>query len=165
MSDNFTIPDDPRERNAIVRVAVTYSETESVHSSLRRSALGGSSHRFILVVDDDAAIRSTVSEILELEGFTVETAANGRDALNTIHVRIPKLIILDMRMPVMDGWAFARILKAEGVYVPILVMTAAQNARRWAEEIGADAFIPKPFDLEELLRAVNTFMSSGGPAD
>ena len=55
-------------------------------------------------------------------------------------------------------WAFARNLHEEGIKVPILVMTAAQNARRWAEEIGANAYIPKPFDLDELLDAVNKFV-------
>ena len=132
---------------------------------MKESTEPGSPRRFILIVDDDAAIRSTVSEILELEGFTVETAANGSEALITIHRQLPRLIILDMRMPVMDGWVFARTLRKEGVSVPILVMTAAQNARRWAEEIGADAFIAKPFDLEELLRAVNSFMHDGKPND
>lgn len=116
----------------------------------------GWSARPILVVDDDPTIRSTVSEILELEGYQVETAMNGADALEKVKQNPPSLIILDMRMPVMDGWGFARQLRQEGIRIPILVMTAAQNARRWAEEINADAYIPKPFDLDELLSAVSS---------
>ena len=59
-----------------------------------------------------------------------------------------------MRMPVLDGWGFARQLKEQGRSVTIIVMTAAQNARRWAEEIDADGYIAKPFDLPDLLAAV-----------
>jgi len=114
--------------------------------------------RLILIVDDDPAIRSTVSEILDMEGYPVESAANGQEALAKVRATRPWLIILDMRMPIMDGWAFARTLHEEGIKIPILVMTAAQNARRWAEEIGANAYIPKPFDLDELLSAVNKFV-------
>lgn len=111
--------------------------------------------RPILVVDDDPTIRSTVSEILELEGYRVETAINGAEALEKVRMNPPSLVILDMRMPVMDGWGFARNLRLEGIHLPILVMTAAQNAQRWAEEIEADAYIPKPFDLDDLLSAVS----------
>lgn len=114
--------------------------------------------RLILIVDDDPAIRSTVSEILDMEGYPVQTAANGQEALSKVRATRPWLIILDMRMPIMDGWAFARTLQEERIKIPILVMTAAQNARRWAEEIGANAYIPKPFDLDELLNAVNKFI-------
>jgi CheY-like chemotaxis protein len=59
-----------------------------------------------------------------------------------------------MRMPTLDGWGFARALRARGFQVPILVMTAAQDARRWAREIDAEGFVAKPFDLLDLLDAV-----------
>jgi two-component system chemotaxis response regulator CheY len=63
-------------------------------------------------------------------------------------------VLLDMRMPEMDGWGFARAIRERGMQLPILVMTAAENARAWANEIGADGFVSKPFELEELLAAV-----------
>jgi CheY-like chemotaxis protein len=65
----------------------------------------------------------------------------------------PSLVLLDMRMPVLDGWGFAAALKARGVTLPILVMTAAQNARAWAEEIGAQGVVAKPFEVPHLLDA------------
>lgn len=108
----------------------------------------------ILVVDDDASIRSTVSEILDLEGYPVETAADGAEALRAVERSCPALVLLDMRMPVLDGWGFARELKDRGIRLPILVMTAAQNARRWAQEIGAEGYVAKPFELLDLLEAV-----------
>lgn len=108
----------------------------------------------ILVVDDDPAILATIEEILDLEGYPVVTAGNGADALALVERVRPALVLLDMRMPVLDGWGFAREVRARGLDVPILVMTAAQNAQRWAAEIGADGYVAKPFDLFELLDAV-----------
>src|SRR5687768_233387 len=110
--------------------------------------------RPILVVDDDASIRQTVREILDLEGYPVETASDGREALRVVERDAPSLVLLDMRMPELDGWGFAREIRERGIELPILVMTAAENARSWAAEIGADGYVAKPFELDELLAAV-----------
>jgi DNA-binding response OmpR family regulator len=110
--------------------------------------------RPILVVDDDPSIRQTVRDILDLEGYAVETAADGREALTAVERREPSLVLLDMRMPELDGWGFARAIRERGIQLPILVMTAAENARSWADEIAADGYVAKPFELEELLAAV-----------
>ena len=110
--------------------------------------------RPILVVDDDPAILQTVCEILEFEGYPTDTATNGAEALDRVQSMPPSLVLLDMRMPVLDGWGFAHELRQRGVDLPILVMTAAQNARAWAEEIGANGYVPKPFDMDELVAAV-----------
>jgi two-component system, chemotaxis family, chemotaxis protein CheY len=112
------------------------------------------SDRPILIVDDDPNILTVVSELLDMEGYTVETAVNGEDALRVLERANPSLVLLDMRMPVMDGWGFAREIAARGMRLPILVMTAAQNARAWADEIGAQGFIAKPFEIPALLAAV-----------
>jgi CheY-like chemotaxis protein len=108
----------------------------------------------ILVIDDDPSILDTVSEILEFEGYLVQTAANGAEGLRYVEQSAPALILLDMRMPILDGWEFARALKERGIALPIVVMTAAQDARRWALEIGATAYLAKPFELLELLDTV-----------
>jgi CheY-like chemotaxis protein len=108
----------------------------------------------ILVVDDDPSILRTVSEILLFEQYKVETATNGAEALQVLERVQPWLVLLDMRMPVMDGWSFMQEVRVRGLTMPILVMTAAQDARRWAEEVRAADFLPKPFDLDELLAAV-----------
>ncbi len=108
----------------------------------------------VLVVDDDPAILATVSEILDFEGYPVETASNGKEALKSLERRRPSLVLLDMRMPVLDGWGFARALRERGITLPVIVMTAAQDARRWADEIGAAGHVSKPFELPELLAAV-----------
>lgn len=116
----------------------------------------------VLVVDDDASILDTVAEFLDMEGYSVECAADGAEALDRIDRAEPALVLLDMRMPVLDGWGVVHALHQRGKSVPILVMTAAQDARKWAEEVGAAGYVAKPFDLLELLDAVERVC---GPAD
>jgi two-component system chemotaxis response regulator CheY len=111
----------------------------------------------ILVVEDDTDIRETIAAILEMEGYAVELASNGEEAITVVANQTPSLVLLDMRMPVLDGWGFARVLRERGVSVPIIVMTAAQDAGRWAREIGAQGYIAKPFDLGDLLSQVQQY--------
>jgi DNA-binding response OmpR family regulator len=66
-------------------------------------------------------------------------------------------VLLDMRMPTLDGWGFASAMRDRGLKYPVVVVTAAENARAWAQEIGADAYLAKPFQLRDLLRVVERF--------
>ena len=104
------------------------------------------------MVDDDPSIVAVVSEILIAEGHDVVSAENGAEALTKANGE--SLILLDMRMPVLDGWGFAQQFRASGGRSPIVVMTAAENARHWAEEIGADGYLAKPFEIDALIAAV-----------
>lgn len=108
----------------------------------------------VLVVDDDPAILSAVADVLRLEGYRVETAANGQQALTLLEDTSPALVLLDMRMPVLDGWAFARAARERGHEPTTIVMTAAQDAKSWAGEIGATGFLAKPFQIDELIAVV-----------
>ena len=120
---------------------------------------------YILVADDDPSILYLVADILRDEGYAIELARNGREALEVIERReAPALVILDMRMPVIDGWAFASALRSMQLEVPILVMTAARNAREWAAEIEAVGYLAKPFDLDDFLREVNRLAPRPGAA-
>jgi two-component system chemotaxis response regulator CheY len=116
----------------------------------------------VLVVDDDESIRDTIVAILEDEGYVVTAAADGMQGLAAIDESRPCVVLLDMRMPVLDGWGVAAALHARGIQVPIAVMTAAQDAQRWCDEIGADACLPKPFDLDHLVATVARFCGEGG---
>jgi len=112
----------------------------------------------ILVVDDDEVISSTIELFLREEGYPVMVAANGKAALECSAELAPCLILLDMKMPVMDGWAFAASYRQRaGPHVPIIVMSAAQDSRTRAIEINADDYISKPFDVEDLLDLVHRF--------
>jgi two-component system chemotaxis response regulator CheY len=108
--------------------------------------------RPILVVDDDASIRDLIGMALTHEGYEVQAASHGAAALEIIGRTRPSVILLDMRMPVMDGWEFARAYRElPGPHVPIIVLTAARDAGHRAAEIKAEGFLGKPFDLDELL--------------
>jgi DNA-binding response OmpR family regulator len=72
------------------------------------------------------------------------------------------LVLLDMRMPVLNGWQFAKLVKERGICVPIVVMTASQDAQAWAKEIEACGYLPKPFDYMDLLAAVEAHMARNG---
>lgn len=108
----------------------------------------------VLVVDDEPGIRATVQAMLEIEGYDVAQAANGADALAAVEREPPDVIVLDMRMPVLDGWGFATELRRRGHGVPVVVMTAARDAARWAAEISARAYVAKPFGYDDLMAAI-----------
>jgi CheY-like chemotaxis protein len=108
----------------------------------------------ILVVEDDPDLLALVEMILSDAGYPVRTARDGRAALARVAEEMPALVFLDMRMPGMNGWEFAREFRARyGRAAPIVVVTAAENARGRAEEIGAEGWLAKPFELEDVLRA------------
>lgn len=116
----------------------------------------------ILVVDDDPAIRDFVQLALEDEGYDVIVAVDGLDALEAIRNRRPGLILLDMRMPRMNGWEFAEVYRRErSPHAPILIMTAGRDAT--LSEIGASGWLGKPFDLDQLIANVRRHFNS--PAD
>ena len=109
----------------------------------------------VLVVDDDPDIREFLSLALESEGYRVDCARNGQEALDKVRRCPPNAILLDIMMPVMDGWCFLknrRTLSAE-CRCPVLVMSAAGGSCM-ARQLGASDFLAKPFDLDSLLGKV-----------
>jgi CheY-like chemotaxis protein len=108
----------------------------------------------VLVVDDDPDLVQLISGMLEILGYPVVTAANGVEALDAVDRERPALVVLDARMPILDGKGFSNSLKDKGVKIPILVITGAPDARKWAQDIGADGYLAKPFELTDLLEAV-----------
>jgi CheY-like chemotaxis protein len=110
----------------------------------------------ILVVDDDDTIRETVAEALELDGFSVDTARNGAEALRLVTERPPSGIILDLMMPVMTGWQFLEQCRARELCVntPVVVMSAYNKLPEEAASLGVRGCIAKPFDLDVLLGAI-----------
>jgi len=110
--------------------------------------------KVVVVVDDTDEIRELIAETLTEEGYTVVLAANGAEALVIVNANEPALILLDLHMPVLDGWGFARTLAERAIHVPIVILTAAGNAARHAKDLGAAGYIRKPFALEDLLTTV-----------
>jgi CheY-like chemotaxis protein len=115
----------------------------------------------VLVVDDDEDLIALEAQILESGGYDVRTARDGREALDRVAEEMPRLIFLDMRMPRMDGMEFAREFRTRygPTCCPIVVITADENARLRARQVGAQACFTKPFDLDELLEITARFVS------
>lgn len=108
--------------------------------------------RTVLVVDDDAELASMVQMLLDLVGYRALTASDGREALRLVAQEMPEAILLDMRMPGMDGWEFAREFRARyGHRAPIVVFTAGEDARKNAQEIDAEGCLAKPFEVDDLV--------------
>jgi CheY-like chemotaxis protein len=109
----------------------------------------------VLVVDDDAATREMIAEALRAGGYGVLEAGDGAEALRLARSAAVGVVLLDMQMPRTDGPAFVKAYVAlPGPHAPVVVMTAADQAARWARVLGADGVLPKPFDLAELHRVV-----------
>lgn len=109
----------------------------------------------VLVIDDDPSIRRVVGFVLSDEGYEVAEAAEGGAALAEIERAHPDLILVDMKMPGMDGWEFvARYRERYGRRAPIVVLTAAQDAARRGAAVDAEGYVAKPFDLDELAERV-----------
>lgn len=126
--------------------------------------LGGMPGSYVLVVDDDPAIRGLVAEALRSEGYTVDLAAHGREALEAMRARKPATVVLDLMMPVMDGFTFMDACHREALCrdVPIVVISAAQDALKKLPEQPVQAWIQKPFDLGHLIQTVGRYASPNG---
>jgi len=113
----------------------------------------------LLVVDDDPTIREMLDMVLVSEGYEVITAPHGAAALTLLDHITPDVIVLDMKMPVMDGWQFLRQYRERpGPKVPVLVLTAAQDDKRRAADVGANAYLAKPFTIDDLVRTLDECM-------
>ena len=110
--------------------------------------------RRVLVVDDEPQVRATVREALALEGYEVTEASNGAEALALLTTAQPDAIVLDLWMPVMDGWAFRRAQRATHPDIPVIVVSALDLSSERLEELDASAILGKPFDLDTLYAAV-----------
>ena len=111
----------------------------------------------ILVVEDDEILRDTLSEVIGDEGHEVRTAPNGQAALSVLAEWPADLIVLDVMMPVMDAFEFRRRQLQDGLVTDarVLILSAMRELDAAAERIGADAWLPKPFRLLEVLDAVD----------
>jgi DNA-binding response OmpR family regulator len=115
----------------------------------------------ILAVDDDPAILDVVAQVLEEEGYDVLTAGGGRAAVEIARQRLPRLILLDLMMPEMNGWQVVAELRASAQTraIPVLLLSARRDTELMANNLGVSAFLEKPFDLDELLARVQRLLA------
>jgi len=120
----------------------------------------------ILIVDDNLQLRSMLKSYLVQEGFTIETASNGKEALFVARYEKPDLVILDIMMPEMDGYEFMRLFTREA-NTPVILLTAKleENDKVLGLELGADDYITKPFSMRELAARVRTVLRRVGKQD
>ena len=112
----------------------------------------------ILIVEDDADLRDMMAQLLLLEGFSAQAVGNGREALEYLReVDPPELILLDLMMPVMDGWEFRREQRRDPKVadVPVIVLSALDQSR--VGDVGEVAFLKKPLDFDRLLNLVRRY--------
>lgn len=110
----------------------------------------------ILLIEDDRDILEFTRLVLANYGYTVRSAVNGREALAQVNERRPDLILLDLMMPVMDGFTFGKMLRSSESTrdIPIVVFSAFPGGLARAQEINPDGYLTKPFELEDLLSCV-----------
>jgi two-component system, chemotaxis family, chemotaxis protein CheY len=110
----------------------------------------------VLVVDDEAEIRHILVSVLEWAGYEVMTAANGLLALSMLDVHLPDVILLDLRMPIMDGFGFRarQLLTPHLATIPVIVVSAEHNLEERAGELRPRSWLAKPFDLDRVVDAV-----------
>jgi CheY-like chemotaxis protein len=119
----------------------------------------------VLIVDDDSNIRDMLSLFLSHKGYTVATAANGQEALDTLGqaTEMPDLILLDLMMPVMSGVEFRDVQRQDEALaaIPVAVISAAENLQDKAPQLDADTYLAKPIDFAALLETVERHCGRG----
>jgi CheY-like chemotaxis protein len=116
----------------------------------------------VLLVEDEPQVRATIAEALSLEGYAVTEAANGAEALTLLRDVKPDVIVLDLWMPIMDGWEFRKVQVAAHPGIPIIVLSALDLSSERLRELHPDALISKPFDIEDLYAAVTRALGRRG---
>src|SRR6266566_2030138 len=158
--DLVTEPFEHRDRRASglgrKRVREAGREERDTHAQAYAAGYRACMSEAILVVDDDAPIRRMLERTLTAEGYRVATAVDGGAALATIEQSVPDLVVLDVGMPGVDGLAVCRRARARGLATPILLLTARDSLsdRVGGLDAGADDYLVKPFETEELLARV-----------
>ena len=118
--------------------------------------------RAVLLIEDDPDIREAIGDVLEEEGYTVAMADTGREGLDQLRGSdpLPDVILLDLMMPVMDGWEFRRAQQQHPTWgaIPVIVLSAAGNTQERAASIGASGCLRKPLDIDELLTLLQQVM-------
>ena len=120
----------------------------------------------VLVIDDHADLRDGLQVVLRREGYEVETAAHGREALNKLHTGLrPCVIVMDLMMPVMNGFEFREAQLADPTLasIPLIAYSGVTDPRRTAQQLHAAAYVNKPTEVEELASVVRQFCPRHDP--
>ena len=150
-----------QRQDAIAQTPMVLKSPQAAAAAAAAAAAEGPP--LVMVVDDSLTVRKITGRLLTREGYDVTTAKDGLDALQLIGERTPDIILLDIEMPRMDGFEFAKTIKADSnlAHIPIIMITSrtAEKHRNRAKELGVDAYLGKPFQEEELLRNMRELLA------
>jgi chemosensory pili system protein ChpA (sensor histidine kinase/response regulator) len=148
------------QRTGVLR----YDPAADERLAAERGAAAVPSRRLVMVVDDSLTVRKFTTRLLMREGFEVVTARDGMDALKLLADRVPDVILLDIEMPRMDGFEFAKTIKGDTktAAIPVIMITSrtADKHRNRAAELGVERFLGKPYQEDELLRTLREVSAS-----
>jgi chemosensory pili system protein ChpA (sensor histidine kinase/response regulator) len=150
------------QRTGVLR----YDPADDARYAAERHAasIAVASRRLVMVVDDSLTVRKFTTRLLTREGFEVVTARDGIDALKLLSEHTPDVILLDIEMPRMDGFEFAKTIKgdAKTARIPVIMITSrtADKHRNRAAELGVDRFLGKPYQEDELLGSLRELMQA-----
>ena len=144
---------DALEWCSIFQPEATFSSAP--YSATPRPNASNGMHKHVLIVDDDPGVRSSLAAVLKSEGFEVEEAGDGAEAVARATNHAPDLVLLDLNMTRMDGWTAFTQLDRVRPLVPVIVITARPNQYEQAVQLGVDAFMEKPLNFPVLLRAIH----------
>ena len=152
---------EPEALSVITYALSTGTLVREPHPSNLLRVANADPRKTVLVVDDDLDLRQTLREVLQDEGYTVDTAANGREALDVLRrSNPPRVLVLDLMMPVMDGWQLLDELKRDDSFaaIPVVVISASKTGLR---EAGTHEFLSKPLDYHKLVATIDRSMKLG----
>jgi CheY-like chemotaxis protein len=115
----------------------------------------------ILIVEDDISIRDSLAQLLVYEGYDVIGASNGQEGLESVKISKPCVILLDLMMPVMDGWQFSDHLNADPDLsrIPVIIISAHEKVSEISKDLRAQGFVKKPINVDQLLETVKLHCS------
>lgn len=118
---------------------------------------GGCKH--VLIIEDDKSIRDSLAQLLEFEGYNVTGAANGQEGLDCLQGLEPCMILLDLMMPIMDGWQFSSQVKADPKLsrIPLVLISADGNIHQKAQQVQALGYLKKPINVDRLLGTIKQY--------
>src|SRR5688500_2948353 len=167
LAERATLPEQPARRD-------TRQPSEPLASVLQRTLAGGrwgvsvksqrnGQHRRVLVIDDDDELAEVLRQALRESGYAVATVRHGAAALDLIGQIQPDLILLDLRMPIMDGWSFVTQYRRSGRSNGRIVLVSGHpDVREISQRLGADGYVGKPFELTQLLSTVEQQLGAIG---
>ena len=124
----------------------------------------GSARHVVLIVEDDPQVREIVKRVLDMEGYVTHTAPNGAEGLERFYLTLPDLIIMDVKMPEMDGWEVLKVLRQVSE-CPVMMLTFFDSTEDIVKglELGADDSLVKPFGIQELTARVSVLLRRTSP--